>query len=81
MKNKPLLLFVTCCAIPLFLAYSALKFDWLPSAVTNHGEFLNEEIKLENWQQNNPKQWVKAALFFYKHMRDNPVLGNQRATS
>jgi len=60
MKNKPLLLFVACCAIPLLLAYSALKFDWLPSAVTNHGEFLNEEIKLKNWQNDNSKQWTIA---------------------
>jgi len=55
MKNKPLLLFVVCCAIPLVLAYSALKLDWLPTAITNHGEFLEREIKLDNWQQHNPK--------------------------
>ena len=40
MKNNPLLLFVGCCAIPLVLAYGALKFDWLPTAITNNGEFL-----------------------------------------
>ena len=60
MKNKPLLLFVVCCAIPLVLAYSALKLDWLPTAITNHGEFLEREIKLDNWQQHNPKQWTIA---------------------
>jgi len=60
MKNKPLLLFVICCAIPLALAYGALKFDWLPTAITNHGEFLKQEVKLTNWQKNNPKQWTIA---------------------
>ncbi|MCP4057006.1 MAG: transmembrane cytochrome oxidase associated protein, partial [Pseudoalteromonas sp.] len=32
MKNNPLVLFVVCCAVPLVLAYGALKLDWLPSA-------------------------------------------------
>lgn len=54
MKNKPLLLFVICCAIPLALAYGALKFDWLPTAITNHGEFLKQEVKLTNWQKTTP---------------------------
>lgn len=52
-ENKPLLLFAVCCAIPLVLAYSALKLDWLPTAITNHGEFLEREIKLDNWAQHN----------------------------
>jgi hypothetical protein len=60
MKINPLLLFIGCCAIPLILAYSALKFAWLPSAVTNNGEFLQQEIKLADWAQQNPKQWTIA---------------------
>lgn len=60
MKSNPLLLFVGCCAIPLILAYGALKFDWLPTAITNHGEFLSENVKFENWSQSNPKQWTIA---------------------
>jgi hypothetical protein len=60
MKNNPLLLFVACCAIPLILAYSALKLDWLPTAITNNGDFLRQEVKFENWQKNNPKQWTIA---------------------
>lgn len=68
MKNKPLLLFVVCCAIPLVLAYSALKLDWLPTAITNHGEFLDREIKLDNWAQYNPKQWT-IALNYSAHCK------------
>ncbi|MBE0420093.1 transmembrane cytochrome oxidase associated protein [Pseudoalteromonas nigrifaciens] len=60
MKNNPLLLFVICCAIPLILAYSALKLDWLPTAITNNGEFLQQQVKYENWPQNNHKQWTIA---------------------
>ena len=60
MKNNPLLLFVICCAIPLILAYSALKLDWLPTAITNNGEFLQQQVKYENWPQDNHKQWTIA---------------------
>ena len=66
MKNNPLVLFVVCCAVPLVLAYGALKLDWLPSAITNNGEFLQQEVKLENWQQHNPKQWTIALNYSNK---------------
>lgn len=60
MKNNTLLLFVGCCAIPLALAYVALKLDWLPSAMTNNGKFLKQEIKLSNWASTHSKQWTIA---------------------
>lgn len=60
MKNKTLPIFVACCLIPLVLAYLALKLEWIPSASSNQGEFLSQEIKLKNWQQSDHKQWTIA---------------------
>lgn len=60
MKNKTLSIFVACCLIPLALAYLALKLEWIPSASSNQGEFLNQEIKLKNWQKSDHKQWTIA---------------------
>lgn len=60
MKNKPLILFVGCCLIPLALAYLALKFDWIPGASSNKGEFLTDEVKIKDWESNEHKQWTIA---------------------
>lgn len=60
MKNKPMIVFIGCCLVPLILAYLALKLDWIPSASTNNGEFLTTEIKLKNWQNSEHKQWTIA---------------------
>lgn len=60
MKNKTLPIFVACCLIPLVLAYMALKLEWIPSASSNQGEFLSQEIKLKNWQKSEHKQWTIA---------------------
>lgn len=60
MKTNPLYLFIACCLVPLILAYTALKLDWLPSAASNHGEFLKQEIKIEHWQDTPKKQWTIA---------------------
>ncbi|NNG44755.1 transmembrane cytochrome oxidase associated protein [Pseudoalteromonas sp. NEC-BIFX-2020_002] len=60
MKNNPLMIFIGCCLVPLIMAYLALKFDWIPSASSNKGEFLTQEIKLQDWQQSEHKQWTIA---------------------
>ena len=53
MKNNPLALFVVCCAVPLVLAYGALKLDWLPSAITNNGDKTNAFSAIKNIGDNN----------------------------
>ncbi|EWH04735.1 transmembrane cytochrome oxidase associated protein [Pseudoalteromonas lipolytica SCSIO 04301] len=60
MKVNPLSLFALCCFVPLALAYTALKLDWLPSGSSNYGELLETEVKLANWQQGDPKPWTIA---------------------
>ena len=60
MKNKPMVIFIGCCLVPLVLAYLALKLDWIPSAATNNGEFLTTEVKIKNWQSTEHKQWTIA---------------------
>jgi hypothetical protein len=60
MKNNPLLIFIGCCLVPLILAYLALKLEWIPSASSNKGEFLTQEIKLQDWKKTEHKQWTIA---------------------
>ncbi|MFK3864887.1 transmembrane cytochrome oxidase associated protein [Pseudoalteromonas rhizosphaerae] len=60
MKKNPLLIFIGCCLVPLILAYLALKLEWIPSASSNKGEFLKQEIKLKDWKKTEHKQWTIA---------------------
>ncbi|MDP2634226.1 MULTISPECIES: transmembrane cytochrome oxidase associated protein [unclassified Pseudoalteromonas] len=60
MKNKPMVIFVGCCLVPLIMAYLALKFEWISPAISNNGEFLTTEIKLRQWRETEHKQWTIA---------------------
>ncbi|CAM3930059.1 hypothetical protein [Rheinheimera salexigens] len=42
-KNKFLLLFILCCAVPLLLAYLVLNFGWFDRGVTSNGQWQTEE--------------------------------------
>lgn len=66
MKNKPMVIFIGCCLVPLVLAYLALKLDWMPSTSTNNGEFLTTEVKIKDWKNSEHKQWT-IALNHPKH--------------
>jgi hypothetical protein len=43
-KNKFLLLFVLCCAVPLLFAYLVLQFGWFDRGITSNGQWQTEEI-------------------------------------
>ncbi|MGI5310191.1 hypothetical protein [Rheinheimera sp. WS51] len=43
-KNKFLLLFILCCAVPLILAYLVLRMGWFESGVTSKGHWQTEEV-------------------------------------
>ncbi|WP_404342047.1 transmembrane cytochrome oxidase associated protein [Pseudoalteromonas mariniglutinosa] len=60
MKTNPLYIFLACCLVPLALAYAALKLEWLPTGSSNYGHFLDREVRLDNWQKTEHKQWTIA---------------------
>lgn len=43
-KNKFLLLFVLCCAVPLLFAYLVLQFGWFDRGITSNGQWQTEEV-------------------------------------
>ncbi|WP_040698087.1 hypothetical protein [Pseudoalteromonas citrea] len=60
MKNKPMWLFLLCCAVPLLLAYTVLSLNWLPQSATNSGKFVEGEITISDWQQSPDVLWTIA---------------------
>lgn len=58
LNNKKILsLFVLSFVAPLLLAFTLLRVDWSPSQQVNNGEFLTQQVTLNEWQRLAPKQW------------------------
>ncbi|WP_372880246.1 transmembrane cytochrome oxidase associated protein [Psychromonas sp.] len=67
MNNKKLVfLFVFSFILPLLLAFTVLKLDWLPGNTVNNGNFLIPEVTLNEWAKIEPKPW-SIALLTYKN--------------
>ncbi|MBD1582023.1 transmembrane cytochrome oxidase associated protein [Pseudoalteromonas sp. S16_S37] len=60
MIQRPLGIFIVCCLVPLVLAYTAIKLDWLPEHTTNHGQFLKSELRIPSWQPSGEQLWTIA---------------------
>ncbi|NOU52756.1 transmembrane cytochrome oxidase associated protein [Pseudoalteromonas sp. JBTF-M23] len=60
MIQRPLGIFIVCCLVPLILAYTAIKLDWLPEHTTNHGQFLKSELRIPSWQPTGAPLWTIA---------------------
>ncbi|MCF6435497.1 transmembrane cytochrome oxidase associated protein [Pseudoalteromonas sp. MMG022] len=60
MISKPLGVFIGCCVVPLALAYAAVKLEWLPEHTTNHGQFLQSELRVPSWHVQNNELWTIA---------------------
>ena len=43
--SKPGVWFVGLFLLPIIVAFTALKLDWLPNETTNHGAFLDFELR------------------------------------
>lgn len=56
-KNKFLLLFVLCCALPLMLAKLVLEFGWFNAGSSSRGAWLTEEVYLLPDASKVPKHW------------------------
>lgn len=61
-KNKFLLLFMVCCALPLVLAKAVLEFGWFNAGVTNKGQWLEQEIYLLEEAATPPDHWRIAVV-------------------
>lgn len=61
-KNKFLLLFIVCCALPLVLAKAVLAFGWFNAGVTNKGQWLEQEIYLLEDMSQQPDHWRIAVV-------------------
>lgn len=61
-KNKFLLLFIGCCALPLVLAKAVLAFGWFNAGVTNKGQWLEQEIYLLEEAATAPDHWRIAVV-------------------
>ncbi|WP_105166883.1 transmembrane cytochrome oxidase associated protein [Pseudoalteromonas sp. T1lg23B] len=60
MISKPLGVFIGCCVVPLALAYTAVKLEWIPEHTTNHGQFLQSEVRVPSWHVQNNELWTIA---------------------
>ncbi|BBN82829.1 hypothetical protein PA25_28140 [Pseudoalteromonas sp. A25] len=60
MIQRPLGIFIVCCLIPLALAYTAIKLEWLPEHTTNHGQFLQSELRIPHFQASDDTLWTIA---------------------
>lgn len=61
-KNKFLLLFVLCCALPLILAKLILEFGWFNAGSTSRGAWLQEDVYLLPATTNSTKHWRIAVI-------------------
>jgi len=59
-NKKTIIIFIVSFIVPLALAYMVLKLDLIPTNTVNQGEFLSQEVKLESWDEINPKAWSIA---------------------
>ncbi|MFN3709804.1 MAG: hypothetical protein ACK4GU_02485 [Alishewanella aestuarii] len=56
-KNKFLLLFILCCALPLLLAKLVLELGWFNPGSSSRGDWLSQEVYLLPNAGKVPKHW------------------------
>ncbi len=61
-KNKFLLLFILCCALPLITAKLVLEFGWFTPGAASKGEWLEQEIYLLADASKQPNHWRIAVV-------------------
>lgn len=61
-KNKFLLLFILCCALPLLAAKLVLEFGWFNPGSSSRGEWLQQEIFLLDDASKQMNHWRIAVV-------------------